>query len=357
MAEKGVDLKTMFDGMMKSLEASVKAPPWREKRYSGEWPEQRSAELELLDQQLSVQRGNSRAKVAEGYGERRADMRNVVEERRRRLEAYAGRTRQVVAAKAGKFIVAGRVTDQVSRVGLPNVKVNAFDLDRKQHDYLGNARTDALGYFRIEYTEEDFADRGEEKQPETYVEVVGEDGKVIHTSSKSFVQKAGEVEFIKVEVDGKSVSKSLDAGQRIDESVKMRLDGLETRKRLLSTGEAAFVPKRPVAAATRAAKQSAATKTQAKAGAATAKTATAATAATSTTKKQATAKATTTTAKKQTAARKTSTTTAKPKTAAEAKASPEANKTTTKTNAAAANKATAKKTTQSKASTSKKTRS
>jgi hypothetical protein len=346
-------LKTLFDGMMKSLENSVKAPPWQEKRGSGEWTDKRSAELEFLAQQLKAQRGDIQSDVEAGYGERRADIRNVVVERKRRLEAYAGRNRQVIPAKADKFIIAGRVTDQASGVGLPNVKVNAFDLDRKQHDFLGNARTDSLGYFRVEYTEKDFMDAGEEKQPETFIEVMGEDGKVIHTSTQSFVQKAGEVEFVKVEVDGKLVSKSLDAGQRIDESVKMRINGLETRERLLSTREAALLPIKPATAAKPAVKRSATTKTTSRASAGVGKAEAAATSTTSTKKKTAIAKSSTARAKKPAATRKSSAAKAKTKPTAEAKASTEASDTASKKAAASSTRAAGKKTT-SKSSRSKK---
>lgn len=247
MANDGKDLKAVFDGMRSSLVESIASPPWRHRRNTGQWPERDSAELELIDQQISDRFDDSQIEVNDGYGERRADIRRVVDERKRRLDAYAGRTRQVIAPEEGKFIFAGRITDQASGVGLPNVRVSAFDLDRSQHDHLGNARTDALGYFRIEYTEADYMDRGEEQLPETYIEVFGEDGSVIHTSSKSFVQKAGEAQFLKVELDGSAVSKSLDAGRRVDESVKLRLDGLDTRARVLAVGDGAALTRKPAA--------------------------------------------------------------------------------------------------------------
>lgn len=355
MSTKGTNLKALFDGMLETLEGSIKSPPWRVRYQSGQWPEQRSAELEGLQQQLSLQRSDGQKKVAERYDERREEMFNVVEERRRRLEAYAGRTRQVVAPQADKFIVAGRVTDQASGVGLPNVKVSAFDMDRKQDDHLGNARTDALGYFRIEYTEADFRDSGEEPRPETYIEVLGKDDKVIYTSTKSFVQKAGEAQFVKVEVDGQTLSRSLDAGRRIDASVRLRLDGIETRKRLLSTGAGAFVPKRPVTPAAPAVGRNAVTKkSQAKASAATAKSASAAKAATSTTKKQVTTKAAATTAKRPAATKKASTTAARPTSTAKAGASAAVvSKSSTKPSAAAANKSIARKTSARKTTAAK----
>ena len=368
MSDRGTNLKALFDGMLATLEGSIKSPPWRVRYQSGQWPEQRSAELEGLRQQLSLRRSDGQIKVAEGYDERRKEMLRVVEERRLRLEAYAGRTRQLVAAQADKFIVAGRVTDQASGVGLPNVKVSAFDMDRRQDDYLGNARTDALGYFRIEYSAADFRDHGEEPQPETYIQVLGEDGQVLYTSTKSFVQKAGEAQFVKVEMDGETLTRNLDAGRRIDASVKLRLDGIETRKRLLSTGAVAFMPSRPVTSATPATpatpailatsvvrRDAAAGKTQVKAKATTAKPATVAKAATSTTKRQATNKTTATMAKRQATTNKAATSTAKPTGAATARATPATSKTAGKAGTAAASKSTARKTTAKKTNTRKTT--
>ncbi|MEO1079469.1 MAG: hypothetical protein AAFY29_07935 [Pseudomonadota bacterium] len=252
MADNELDLKNLVDGVVRILSDHVAAPPWRLKRETGAWPVKRSGELETLNQRLGDERAASEAKVDSTYSERRKDIGKVVEERGRRIDAYTGRTRQVIAADDNKFIVAGRITDQETGVGLPNVRVKAFDLDRQQNDKLGNARTDSLGYFRIEYTEADFMDAGEESQPETFIEVLGDDDEIVHTSRQSFVQKAGDVEFVKVELDGAAMEKSLNAGLRIDSSIRKRVDGLKLRKRLLTVGSTGVVRKVPVRESTAA---------------------------------------------------------------------------------------------------------
>ncbi|MEL7043814.1 MAG: hypothetical protein AAGL66_02180 [Pseudomonadota bacterium] len=252
MADNELDLKNLVDGVVRVLGDHVAAPPWRLKRETGAWPVKRSGELEMLYQRLGDERAASEAKVDGTYSERRKDIGKIVDERGRRIDAYTGRTRQVIAADDNKFIVAGRITDQETGVGLPNVRVKAFDLDRQQNDKLGNARTDSLGYFRIEYTEADFMDAGEESQPETFIEVLGDDDEIIHTSRQSFVQKAGDVEFVKVELDGAAMEKNFNAGLRIDSSIKKRVDGLRLRKRLLTVGTTGVVGKLPVRKSTTA---------------------------------------------------------------------------------------------------------
>jgi hypothetical protein len=122
-------------------------------------------------------------------------------------------------------------------VGLPNIKVSAFDLDRKYDDRLGATRTDALGYFRIEYTAEDFKDLGD-KTPETYIEVLGDDGELLFTSAKSFIQKSGKCEYIAAKVSGDKVPHSLEQGRRIYESINKREREFKRRERILRRGAA-----------------------------------------------------------------------------------------------------------------------
>ncbi len=128
--------------------------------------------------------------------------------------------------------MAGRVADRETRRGLPNVTVRAFDLDRKQDDPLGRARTDAFGYYRIEYDESQFADR--DKLPELYIQVVDAKEKVLFTSTKSFVQKAGAVEAIDAEVDGSQLPESRSLGEVVDRTVDARLGAFADRRRVVT---------------------------------------------------------------------------------------------------------------------------
>ncbi len=196
-------------------------------------PKALRSELSNVARMLKVAREKGIDERAVVYTARRQSVKAVVAEREKRLRAYATRERVVVPVEEDKFIVAGRVTDKATGVGLPNVKVNAFDLDRKYDDRLGSARTDALGYFRIEYTAADFKDL-EDQKPETYIEVLDDKNNAIFTSTKSFVQKAGKSEFIAASIDGSKVPLSNALGVKIGRSVDRRIATFERRKRSLA---------------------------------------------------------------------------------------------------------------------------
>lgn len=152
--------------------------------------------------------------------------------RSNRIEAYAVRKRSVVPALKGKFVVAGRVMDRETGVGIPNVRVKAFDLDRRYDDILGDTRTDVLGYYRIEYGEKDFKDLFD-KKPEVYIEVQDEDGKSLFTSTKSFVHKSGKVESIDARVDGSTLPSGLAQGLSLRQAIDKRLQRYAYRTQLL----------------------------------------------------------------------------------------------------------------------------
>ncbi len=232
--QKNVNLGDLARGLLGFLQEAATAPPWIEKKKTGKWPEAELSILQQMTTNLALGHGEATEKVNASYYKRCEDIKEVVGKRRERLEAYAGRRRVAVASEKDKFVVAGRVTDKTTGVGLPNVKVNVFDMDRKYDDRLGSTHTDALGYFRIDYTSADFKDFGE-GMPETYIEVVGEDEKTLYTSPKSFVQKAGKSEYFDVEVEGTAVPSSLAAGTKIDGSLGERLKVLDRRKRRLSS--------------------------------------------------------------------------------------------------------------------------
>lgn len=149
------------------------------------------------------------------------------------LEAVAeNRQSEVGKAEKGKFVVAGRIVDEATGEGLPNVNVKAFDMDRKYDDLLGSIRTDEMGYYRIEYTKEDFKDLFD-KKPETYIEVLDEEGDSLFTSAKSFVHKAGEVEVIDAEVDASKLPTSLVLSETINHAVSKRTEHYEGRRLVL----------------------------------------------------------------------------------------------------------------------------
>lgn len=154
-----------------------------------------------------------------------------VEFRRKRLEAYAKRKRVAVPAKEDRFVVTGQVVDQATGQGIPNVTVRAVDMDRKFHDLLGVTRTDALGYYRIEYTEADIDEA--DKKPETFIEVLGDEEQVLFTSPKSFIEKASKTETIDASINGNQVPDKLSLGQSITRFVDNKINRFENKRRLM----------------------------------------------------------------------------------------------------------------------------
>ena len=223
---------TFTAGVKTIIREIAAAPPWQEKRRSGKWPIPDVAPIKRLSDAVAEQHSKAQTQIDGQYAGRRKAVDQVVQKRRQRLEAYTKRTRKTIPKEEDRYIIAGRVVDKASRVGLSNIKVSAFDLDRKYDDRLGSTRTDALGYFRIDYSADDFKDLGD-KTPETYIEVIGEDGQVVYTSKKSFIQKAGKSEYLEVKLKGEDVPRSLAQGRKIDASIQLRLKAFD-RCRLLS---------------------------------------------------------------------------------------------------------------------------
>lgn len=233
--ENTVDLKKLAGGFLDFLDRAAENPPWLEKKKTGKWPEMDIPELELFNREIKLEQTRNEDVIETRFKERRELMEVIVTKRNKRLEAYAKRGRKAVPKEKDKYIVAGRVVDRKTRTGLPNMRVNAFDLDRKYDDRLGSTRTDALGYFRIDYKTEDFKDLGD-KTPETYIEVLGNDGEALFTSTKSFIQKADKSEYITAPVDGEKVPDQFSQGKKIKLSIAKRSKVFTKRQRILLKG-------------------------------------------------------------------------------------------------------------------------
>lgn len=226
METKTPDINGIVKGLVARLQSAARGGGAGGDAFEGA-PEWRKI-LEAADGAQT----SARDEINDQYRERAAAMADVVAERHDRLTAYARRQRQVVPPVKGRFVVAGRVTDQSTGVGLPHVRVRASDLDRKHDDLLGEARTDALGYFRIEYDPADFKDK--DVNPEAYIEVLDDQGEVVFTSPKSFIEKSGESVFIGAPVDGGRLPAHVKIGEKVDAGIRQREIELGTRERVLT---------------------------------------------------------------------------------------------------------------------------
>jgi predicted flap endonuclease-1-like 5' DNA nuclease len=212
-----------------------------------ETPTNGTARLSEVKEHVQGSRAKATLDVNSVYRERSEAVQGVVAERQRRLEAYATRQRQAVPTSPDRFIVAGRVTDRATGAGLPHVRVRVTDLDRREDDVLGYVRTDALGYYRLEYSAADFDEA--DQNPETFIEVLDDANSVLVTSSKSFIQKAGQSAFIAVAVDGEKLPDNLRMAEKVSQGVAERQEDFARRQRVLEhRADVTLTVARPVAA-------------------------------------------------------------------------------------------------------------
>ena len=200
-------------------------------------------EIAKLSEVAKLRIDGLRAERKKQLDDRAESLRGVVAQREQRLEAFAKRRRVGTPPQPGRFVVAGRVTDKASGLGLPNVTVRAFDLDRKVDDPLGRTRTDPLGYYRIEYGHEDFKDR--DQIPELYIQVLGPKDEVIFTSRECFVKQVDASETIDAEVDGSKLPASLALGEIVSRAVDKRLEAFANRRQVLDGRKVARLEKSP----------------------------------------------------------------------------------------------------------------
>jgi len=189
-------------------------------------------EMSKMKDKLTTAIEQTGSEMREKTKQRSEVLQRNVELRQKRLEAYAKRKRPVVTAKGDKFVVGGQVVDKASGRGIPNLSVKAIDKDRKYDDLLGATQTDALGYYRIEYSEADFKDIAD-KTPETFIEVLDDKQQVLYRSTQSFIQKAGKTEKIDAQIDGSKVADKLALGQNVNHFVDQRLDRFEHKRQVM----------------------------------------------------------------------------------------------------------------------------
>lgn len=224
-----IDLAALAGGLLQDLR-TLAARSGAEEAEDPTAPLEGVARLRSLVGEVDQARSEAAAASREVYESRALEVTELLDERRRRLTAYAVRHRTVVTPVEGRFVVAGRITDSATGVGLPDVRVQAWDLDRRQDDFLGETRTDALGYYRVEFGAEDFNDP--DGIPETYIRVLAEDGTELHRSMRSFIDKAGEAAHISAAIAGSRVPESLARGTAVTASVERQVETLTLRQQV-----------------------------------------------------------------------------------------------------------------------------
>ena len=97
--------------------------------------------------------------------------------------------------------IIGRITTKEDNKAIPGLIVQAWDKDLENVDeYLGDARTDELGEFRIEFSQEDFSHWGTEEAPDLYLVVKNENDAIIHSTEERVKWDIKEEEYVYVRI-------------------------------------------------------------------------------------------------------------------------------------------------------------
>lgn len=225
--DRTLDLSALIQGFVEDLRTVARPPSER----GDEPPTRGRQQLRQVAEQVRGDRAQAVVEVDDRYRERTEAMQAVLVQRQQRLEAYAGRQRQAVPTAPDRFIVAGRVTDEATGAGLPNVLVRATGSDPRRAAAPVESRTDALGYYRIEYSARDLETAGQ--SPETLIEVMDEGGEVLFTSARPFVPAVGQSTFVAAAVDGQRVPTSRRLADKVTIAVTGRQQDLARRQRVL----------------------------------------------------------------------------------------------------------------------------
>jgi carotenoid cleavage dioxygenase len=111
---------------------------------------------------------------------------------------------------AFRFCVSGEVREAESNRPLLDCVVRAYDHDVVKDDFLGEARTDADGWFSIVFTEQAFRDVGESR-PDLYLKVFDAEGKRLLASTRSELRRNArneerfEIRVPRATLDGRSL--------------------------------------------------------------------------------------------------------------------------------------------------------
>jgi hypothetical protein len=99
------------------------------------------------------------------------------------------------------FRIEGQVLNRKDKKGVPGLRVQAWDKDKKYDQVLGSATTDAKGYFLLEFNETDFKDRCGDTLPDVYFKIFLGDQLIKNTEDSVICNLASQETIIIMEVD------------------------------------------------------------------------------------------------------------------------------------------------------------
>lgn len=196
------------------------------------WSRMRRSSMKSLRQNLKAAHLSAYQSESEKWKLHRKAINDSLVARQARLQAEAKEKPSIVRKQENSFVVSGRVVDEKTGVGLANVMVSAFDMDRKYDDLLGRTVTDKDGYYQMEYTAADLKDIID-RPPDTYIEALDVEGRTLYTSPKSFTPKLGKHVIFDVPLDGDKLAASLATGKDIQARREVDLHGITARSMTL----------------------------------------------------------------------------------------------------------------------------
>jgi|GEM_PF-190956 len=123
------------------------------------------------------------------------------------------------------FKIHGKVIEEETGKGIPNLTVKAIDRDLFFDDLLGAVSTDENGNFEIKYDKEDFQELFFDKKPDIYLKVKNPEGEIIHSTEDKVRYEAGETEEFIIKI-----SKNLNKKQKEANKMKANIEKIRAVK-------------------------------------------------------------------------------------------------------------------------------
>ncbi|MEG4576203.1 neuraminidase-like domain-containing protein [Microcoleus sp. N3A4] len=84
-----------------------------------------------------------------------------------------------------KFHISGRVINRQFHIGIPSLRIEAWDKDLIFNDLVGNVVTDEQGNFQIEFTEVHFRECFLDRQPDLFFKIFNQNGELLGSTENS----------------------------------------------------------------------------------------------------------------------------------------------------------------------------
>ncbi|MEL6262072.1 MAG: hypothetical protein AAFR12_13505 [Cyanobacteria bacterium J06626_6] len=181
------------------------------------------SQFQTVSTSLSTQQEQQVEQQKQTFTQRREIFQLGLQQRQQLIEQVTQQRRELLTRPVpDKFVVTGQILDEETGNGLPNVHIQVFDFDRQADDVIGKTITDTDGFYRLEYTREQFQDRNE-GNPEVYIQVKDEANETLFQSPRTFDNNEGTVKTVNARVDGTKLPTSRAIAIQVIESRSRRI--------------------------------------------------------------------------------------------------------------------------------------